>query len=127
MHRCLPILGLAIVVSSCGKDVSLPKTFEGAWDLEAAACADPESLSGLRVTSRRLQFFESTGDLIRTTSSDGGVMEIELDWTDVNVTAPGGLPLTERKASRLSLSKDQSRLSILIDDETWTYVRCPGE
>ncbi len=127
MRRYLPILGLAIAVSSCGKDVSLPKTFEGAWDLETAACADPESLSGLRVTSRRLQFYESTGDLIRTTGSDDGVTDIELDWTDASVTAPGGLPLTERKVSRLSLSEDQSRLSILIDDENWTYVRCPGE
>lgn len=99
---------------------------QGEWDLSDAACADPESQSGLTVTADRLQLYESGGDVLRITSSADGKVDVVLDWADVNVEAADETPLPEEKSARLTPSEDRSRLVVFMDGESWEVVRCSG-
>lgn len=126
MMRRAFVAGLLLAVSGCWAGQSLPSSVVGEWDDTLAGCLDPDSLNGVTITGSRVQFYEAGGDVRSITRREGGSVEAMVDWADVNVEGPDGLPQAASKSIRLTPSADGTRLTMEMDGTSWTAVRCPA-
>jgi len=117
---------LLLIVGGCAWGDGLPSSVVGEWDQTVAGCADPESLDGVSITPRRIQFYEAGGDVRSVESLSSGGVEVTADWADVNVEASDGLPAQSAITIRLIPSADGSSLRMEMRDVAWTAVRCAG-
>ena len=120
------LAGLLVATTGCSKGQSLPDSVIGEWDQTFAGCADPESLNGVTITTRRIQFYESGGDIRDIVKHSNGALAVLTDWSDVNVVDADVLPRVSSRAVFLAPSANGSSLTINLDGATWRFVRCPG-
>jgi hypothetical protein len=124
------LAGAALLSAVAGQGAEEPgfalAPFEGWWNASPAGCADPESLQGLTIERDGIGGYEWGGDVVSVRWDRQGRATADLDWWDTNDTDADEQPITRRKTWRFSLAPDRQTLTVRFDEESQTYVRCPG-
>lgn len=95
---------------------TIPATFTGTWNTNAAACARPAAaIEGVKVTPAEILFHESAGRVTRVESLGPGRIRIIADYNGEG----------ERWTTTQTLTVAGNRLTIDTGSQPFSRVRCP--
>ncbi len=95
---------------------TIPATFTGNWNTDAAACANPAaSIEGVRVTPHEILFHESAGRVTRVEPLGTGRIRIRAEYDGEG----------ERWTATQTLTVAGNRLTIDTGGQPFSRVRCP--
>ena len=127
MSGSLLALTLALALSGPdGPQRPMPEAFQGLWSSDASACDDFESEALMEILDVRLQFYESGADFTAIQVNGERSVRFEGAWWDGNDIDGNDMLIVQNKSAEMTLSPDRSRLTLAIDGEAYTYVKCPG-
>lgn len=94
----------------------LPERFQGVFDQNRAACADPSSVYRLTVSEDELRFYESVGQVRGIAPSGDGGLNVTAEYQGEG----------ERWEERLvlTLSADDDQLTVTRNGQSMERVRC---